>query len=36
MHRLERKFDRTIMIGLYNFKKEFLAADEEFTIISAL
>jgi len=37
MHRIERKCDRTAdtLVGFYNFRKEFLATDEEFTVISA-
>jgi len=35
MHSIESKYDRT-GDGLYNFKKEFLATDEELTVISAL
>jgi hypothetical protein len=37
MQRIEKKCDRTddILVGLYNFKNEFLATDEELTDISA-
>ena len=37
MQRIERKCDRTddILVGLYSFKEEFLATDEELTVINA-
>ena len=37
MQHIERKCDRTndILVGLYNFKKEFLTTDEELTVINA-